>query len=307
MSEVLEVFRSLDMKWPRLSWLQEYAGMFIFVLLMFKLAAHGQIQQDMPRTRVSDTTTAQVKQRGDHNGQPQRDRSSDAGGLPCDGERRVAPQTGSSQEFSEGLAPVQVDGKFGYIRKDGCFAIAPKYYMALPFREGVAWVVTQKPLRPLGKGEYGVALFGEVTFVDLSGKEVRRPFSAEQVGNFSEGLAAVRPGNIFGGCSKQIGYMNVKGDWAIRPQFDDAHDFSNGLAAVNRGGKCHMGGKWGYIDRDGVVQIPFRFDYAGEFTNGRACVKDGKDWRLIDVEGTGISVTKSQCLARTSDSTSHGI
>ena len=39
---------------------------------------------------------------------------------------------------------------------------------------------------------------------------------------------------------------------------------------MNQGGKCHMGGKWGYIDMDGTLVIPFRYDSAGQFTRGHA-------------------------------------
>lgn len=111
-------------------------------------------------------------------------------------------------------------------------------------------------LTPLGTGEYGFALFGQGTYIDHSGREVRRPFLVEQVSNFSEGLAAVRPGKIFGGCSEKVGYLNTQGEWSIKPQFDGARDFSEGLAAVNRGGKCHMGGKWGYVDKNGKLAFP---------------------------------------------------
>jgi|SRR6267143_6936473 len=76
-----------------------------------------------------------------------------------------------------------------------------------------------------------------------------------------------------GGCAKG-GYLNMKGDWAIKPQFDGLTDFAEGLAAVNLGGKCGMGGKWGYIDKDGQTIIPFRFLWAATFHDGQACVSE---------------------------------
>ncbi len=92
--------------------------------------------------------------------------------------------------------------------------------------------MTKKPLTPLRSGEYGVALYGQVTFIDHSGREMRRPFSAEYVSNFSEGLAAVRPGKIWGGCSERVGYLNTRGEWSIEPQYDEGRDFDRALAAV---------------------------------------------------------------------------
>jgi WG repeat protein len=208
----------------------------------------------------------------------------------------IAPQFESADPFSEGVAAVELNKRFGYVGTDGHFVIQPRYFRAGLFREGFAWVVTRKPSTPLGTGEYGFALFGQVTYIDHSGREVRHPFSAEHVSNFSDGLAAVRPGKIFGGCSERVGYLNTKGEWSIKPQFDEAHDFSEGLAAVNQGGKCHMGGKWGYIDKDGTLVIPYRYDFAGQFTNGHACVAEAEHWNLIDTKGNGIPVEKNECV-----------
>lgn len=211
--------------------------------------------------------------------------------------RYVIPaQFDSAGEFAEGVAAVEVNKRFGYIAGDGHFVIKPKYFRAGPFRDGFAWVVVRKPWTPLGTGEYGVALYGQVTYIDHSGREIRPPFPAEHVSNFSGGLAAVRPGKMFGGCSEKVGYLNTKGEWSIKPQFDEALDFSEGLAAVNRGGKCHMGGKWGYIDKDGTLVIPFQYDYAGQFSNGQACVEEAEQWQLIDKRAKAVPADKSKCL-----------
>ena len=53
---------------------------------------------------------------------------------------------------------------------------------------------------------------------------------------------------------------------AIDPQYEDAQAFSEGLAAVQKGGK------WGYIDTDGEVVIPFEYDIAFIFNEGLAVV-----------------------------------
>jgi hypothetical protein len=218
------------------------------------------------------------------------------GYVDSSGKSVIPAQFDSAGEFSEGLAAVEVNKRFGYIAADGHFVIKPKYFRAGPFRDGFAWVVVRKRWTPLGTGEYGVALYGQVTYIDHTGREIRSPFSAEHVSNFSEGLAAVRPGKIFGGCSEKIGYLNTEGEWSIKPQFDEALDFSEGLAAVNRGGKCHMGGKWGYIDRDGTLVVPFQYDYAGQFSNGYACVEEAEQWKLIDKTGKAVPVEKNKCL-----------
>ena len=52
----------------------------------------------------------------------------------------------------------------------------------------------------------------------------------------------------------------------ITPQYEDASAFINGLAAVKKDGK------WGYINTDNEVVVPFQYDLAGEFNEGYAIV-----------------------------------
>lgn len=54
---------------------------------------------------------------------------------------------------------------------------------------------------------------------------------------------------------------------AIKPQYDDAKGFSEGLAAVK------LGDKWGYIDETGQVVIDFLYDDAHAFSEDKAIVE----------------------------------
>ncbi len=113
---------------------------------------------------------------------------------------------------------------------------------------------------------------------------------------------------------KQYGYIDEKGQVAIKPQyewgdrfaenravikektgfygyidsdgkpitgvdFEAAWEFSQGLAAVK------VIGKYGYIDIDGNMVIQPRFDYGGKFAEERARVKIGPFWGFIDKTG----------------------
>jgi hypothetical protein len=62
---------------------------------------------------------------------------------------------------------------------------------------------------------------------------IRAWLSGEQ---FFTGTCCRKAREDLGGCDK-VGYLNTRGERSIKPQFDEAYDFSDGLAAVNQGGK----------------------------------------------------------------------
>src|SRR6266700_3238826 len=156
----------------------------------------------------------------------------------------------------------------GFADATGKLVITPSYFAAKPFHEGYALVATRKSWTPLGD-EYGEFRLAQVTWINSAGRQIRRPLSVRRASSFSDGLASVVPDAVMrlkGGCAKG-GYIDTKGQWAIKAQFDGLSDFSEGLAAVNLGADCGMGGKWGYIDKNGNTVIPFRFLSAGQFHN----------------------------------------
>ena len=152
--------------------------------------------------------------------------------------------------FSEGLASVRKNGKYGYINKSGQVVIPFEYDWARPFNEGLAAVVKD------GKGGY----------IDQSGQVVV-PFEYDSATVFSEGLALVRK-------DRGWGYIDKNGRTVIPFEYNEhylAGDFSEGLAMVGKDGK------WGYIDKNGKAVTAFEYDWGGSFREGLAYVtKNGK-------------------------------
>lgn len=75
------------------------------------------------------------------------------------------------------------------------------------------------------------------------------------------------------------GYRDRKGNVVIQPDYDDAFEFSEDLACVERDGKL------GYIDKKGDVVIDFKFDSATSFSDGLASVTVGEKSGYIDKHG----------------------
>lgn len=95
----------------------------------------------------------------------------------------------------------------------------------------------------------------------------------DEVAPVIEGMAAVEKRDRWG-------YVDVNGDLVIECQYDDAENFSEGLAAVENDQDLY-----GYIDKTGKVVIPFQFDDAKDFHEGLAAVEKDKQWGYITKAG----------------------
>lgn len=105
--------------------------------------------------------------------------------------------------------------------------------------------------------------------------------------NFHEGLARVRQKDKSG--SGLFGYIDKMGRLVIPYQFDDALDFSEGLALV------YKDGKGGYIDYTGKIVIPFEYDeYASSFSEGFAVVHSETNYKFGYINKTGKLVIPYQ-------------
>jgi len=67
----------------------------------------------------------------------------------------------------------------------------------------------------------------------------------------------------------KFGYVDKLGNVVVQPQFDRALEFSEGLGAVQVGGKW---GKWGFIDETGRMVIQPRFHEVQPFADGMAMI-----------------------------------
>jgi len=151
-------------------------------------------------------------------------------------------------DFSEGLAAVELEEKWGYIDKSGNVVFPIKLGHAMDFSEGLAAINVGGYAGYLGSGG------GKWGFIDKTGNIVV-PFKYDDVRSFSEGFAVVMLGGKFG-------FIDNTGHEIIPLIYDNAADFSEGLAPVNIGatGNWRDDGKWGFVDRKGKLVIPCTYD-----------------------------------------------
>jgi hypothetical protein len=132
--------------------------------------------------------------------------------------------------YSEGLIAVRQDRKLGYMDLEGNVAIEPRYDQGGEFSEGLA----------------AVQLGGHWTFIDKLGAVIAEfPAGVAFAEPLSDGLSLVSADRSQPG--RKFGYVNRKGQWAIRPTWDDAEAFHEGLAYVGN----WKDGKAAYIDHKG--------------------------------------------------------
>ena len=160
--------------------------------------------------------------------------------------------------FSEGLAPVKLNGKYGFIDKSGKEVVPIKYDNVWDFTEGLA----------------GVKLKGKWGFIDKSGKEVVPPKYVD-VDYFHEGLAKV-------GLKGKWGFVDKSGKEVVPLKYENVWEFREGLASVE------LNGKQGFVDKSGKEVVPLKYDWVKFFSEGLARVELNDKWGFIDKSGTEV-------------------
>ncbi|MGE5416658.1 MAG: WG repeat-containing protein [Acidobacteriota bacterium] len=203
--------------------------------------------------------------------------------------------------FSEGLAAVKINTKWGYINSSGNILISPRFELCNRFSNGIAIVSSTKgpyytyglinrsgrylckprycELVDCNNGLYAAAIMknGNLIwgFVNSSGKVV------EEV-QFNNWIPQ-NDGSVKVSTQSGTGLLNKDGRIIINPQYQDVQVFSEGMAAVQ------INDKWGYIDKDGKIVIQPEFKGASQFREGLAVVNvvlHNKDkWGYIEKSG----------------------
>jgi len=199
-------------------------------------------------------------------------------------------------DFSNGLADVVLNEKSGYIDKTGQFVIFPQFEICYPFRSDIAVVMDTAYNHKLidMKGnlfDYNDENIGnrkifppKETYPGVFKTENGRgrinekgdtiiPPNYLSTGNLTNGMHIVQAKN------KKWGAYDEKGNFVIKPQFDDLWHFYDDVANFN------LNGKYGFVDKKGEIVIKPKFDYASQFNNGLAYVELEGKAGFIDKNG----------------------
>ncbi len=215
----------------------------------------------------------------------------------------IAPQYAAAGAdapiFSEGLALIRDGGRrLAYVDRTGqiAFRLPEQAEQAYSFSDGLARVqVSYWDLENPRDEWVFVTRTGEVAF-QLKPTAAGRSGRVE-VGDFSEGLAAVSNEHTGGGVvaadidfappaeGEKWGFINVRGEVVIPLLFDRVGDFHCGLSRVR------VGDAWGFINSTGKMVIKPRFRWVSDFADGIAQVWYEGKISYIDTSGRVIVKT----------------
>jgi hypothetical protein len=169
--------------------------------------------------------------------------------------------------FEDGLAPVKMGDKWGFIDETGAMKIPMKYDYANIFTDGYA------PVGKTGGKDYLYGLINKAGILVV-------PMKYEGVGDVSEGLISVI-------LDDKMGFINLKGVLVIPMKFDmksgQMADFVNGYAKIT------IGNKVGYIDKKGNEITPVKYIGGTDFKEGMAVVGKDTNWNKKTSDGSKIT------------------
>ena len=196
--------------------------------------------------------------------------------------------------FKDGLVPVSINNKWGYVNKKDKKVIDLIYDRASPFNNGYAivtldtidYLIDTKGNKIGSKGYNGLRYDKEANLyvfnrnekcglLNSKGKVIIEE-KYDYISDFSEGLAVFLH-------DEKFGFINTKGKVVVKNVYQNAYKFVDGFAAVK-----NANDKWGYIGKRGGVKIDFIYDSASSFSGGIAMVTVSDKIKIINAEAKTV-------------------
>lgn len=176
--------------------------------------------------------------------------------------------------FTENIAVISKDGKYGLVNKLGEYIVEPIYDYIDKFHDGMCAFFIQDLGETVKIGYFNTK--GEVAIEPIPADlALNSGYSYDY--NFYNGIAMYRQPKTY-----KYGYINKNGDFIIEPVYEWAGPFKGNLAPVTKGDK------FGYINTSGTLILPYKFVFAEVFSDGLAAVYNGTTWGYIDETGNYV-------------------
>ena len=141
-----------------------------------------------------------------------------------------------SELLCEGFAKTRINGKYGFVNKNGYEICEFKYADCRSFKNGFAYIKVRK---------------NKCGFIDTTGMEICE-LKYSKCKDFEEGYAAVK-------LRGKWGFIDVLGVEICKLKYDDCEDFYHGCARVS------IKGRWGLIDATGKEICKIKYKHIEPF------------------------------------------
>jgi hypothetical protein len=195
-------------------------------------------------------------------------------------------------KFSNGLAPVKNNSKYGFINKNGGVEIDFIYDDASFFVDGIAPVCINNKWGFIDvSGKIVYELKFDDTLLPTNNYAIVKIKKDEYILDLKKSKLVATKFKKLGGMFENLtygkitsfplykekyGYINDQSKIIIKPIYDGCKDFSESKAAVKKGNK------YGYININGDLLINYKYDKASNFKEGKAVVYLNEKVFIID-------------------------
>jgi len=234
----------------------------------------------------------------------------------------IPPSYSSASPFINGLAVVEFQGETGVINRQAKWVVEPALYplyahglLTISEDGQKHTVISKDKYSSFQKARDGIVIVKDNNFYGLINKQgklilpaeytqIKGPYfdsifvvnKGKSIGIFTEGgyflsephdrfekLYPFKEGRAMFIKGGKIGFIDLRGNIRVAPQYKEARNYKESAAAVL------LNGKWAFIDPDENILVQPLYQEVKDFRNGLARCRTGKQWSFVGKDGNVVS------------------
>ena len=177
----------------------------------------------------------------------------------------IEPKFDAAEFYGKNLSMVKENNQYGIINHEGDELTSMDFDTTINFSQEIILAKKKNKFSLVRKESLTEELFGFAASSTTKDREYD-----QVIVSYADDFAIVK-------LADKYGYIDYRGDEVIKLTYDAATIFENGAASVKKEGK------WGVIEKDENILIPFKYAYLSRFSNGYSVGQnvEGK-WGIIN-------------------------
>lgn len=196
------------------------------------------------------------------------------GFMNKDGQIVVGPSFSRAASFSEGLAAVELNRRWGFVQRSGAFHLQPTY-LGVYDEQGKEVLAGVSSFR---QGLARIRIGSHFGYINRNG-QVQFHIAADWALPFAGDRALIRMGENYG-------FIDTSGNLVIDARFSLANDFCDGMSSVEvTAGRKRL---WGVLDPNGNWLVEPKFLYALAPRKGLCFFETDKTIGYVNAAGESV-------------------